>query len=110
MGGRTARPSSTSAMPYDVTQQNFGDQGYAGYVIGTQVKTHMLMGAGVYSYFRDHEVNAQCGFRAPEGESGINLEHIFTVFLNGKGSIDHVLNQQGDRASPSTQGKPLYFC
>jgi len=97
-------------LPYDVTQQNFGDQGYAGYVIGTQVKTHTLMGAGVYSYFRDHEVNAQCGFRAPEGESGINLEHIFTVFLNGKGSIDHVLNQQGDRASPSTQGKPLYFC
>jgi len=97
-------------MPYDVTQHNFGDQGYAGYVIGEHVKTHTLMGAGVYSFFRDYDVHAQSGFRAPEGEGGINLQHIFTVFLNGKGGIDHVLNRQGERCSSSSQGRPHYLC
>jgi len=97
-------------LPYDVTQQNFGDQGYAGYVIADHVKTHTLRGAGVYCYFRDYDVSAQCGFRAPEGEAGISLQHIFTVFLNGKGSIEHVLNEQGDEASTATQGQPLYVC
>jgi hypothetical protein len=33
-------------LPYDVTQHNFGDLGYAGYVIGDHVKQHQLQGGG----------------------------------------------------------------
>merc|ERR1712061_755394 len=44
-------------MPYDVTQANFGDKGYAGYTVADHVNSHTLQGAGVYSYFRDHDVH-----------------------------------------------------
>jgi len=96
-------------LPYDVKQQNFGDQGYAGYVVAEHVQTHTLRGGGVYSYFRDHEVHCHCGFRAPECRSGINLLNIFTVYLNGNGGINHVLNLQGDKCSSETQGVPHFL-
>jgi len=38
-------------LPYDVTQQNFGDPGYAGYRVSPTVKNHTAYGVGVYSFF-----------------------------------------------------------
>jgi len=96
-------------LPYDVTQQNFGDQGYAGYVVADHVQAHALHGGGVYSFFRDHDVRAQCAFRVPEGRSGITLQNIFTVFLNGNGGINHILNGHGEECSSESQGRPHYL-
>jgi len=97
-------------LPYDVTQQNFGDAGYSGYVIGDHVKEHDLRGAGVYTFFRDFDVHASSGFRAPEDANGIRLQNIFCVFLNGQGGIDHVLNEKGTRTGSDSQGRPNYIC
>jgi len=94
-------------LPYDVTQANFGDLGYAGYAVGAHVASHSLEGAGVYSYFRDYDVRVRSGFKAP----GVRLHHanLFTVFLNGKGGIDSVLDGRGPASSGAVQGQPCFL-
>merc|ERR1719356_358271 len=72
-------------LPYDVSSSTWTAPGYVGYRIGDKVKKHTLSGAGVYSYFRDYEVFATSGFRAPEARGEMKLTNLFTVFLNGKG-------------------------
>merc|ERR1712060_853682 len=57
-------------LPYDVTQQNFGDAGYVGFRIAPHIQKHELRGAGVYSNFRDNVVEAKSGFVVPEGRPG----------------------------------------
>jgi len=85
-------------MPYDVTQANFGDKGYAGYRVGEKVKTHQAYGVGVYHYFRDHAVTVKSAIVAPS-----HLESSFVdslaVFLNGHGVVEHVLNTIGSQTS-----------
>jgi hypothetical protein len=83
-----------SELPYDVTQENFADVGYAGYMVADNVRSHEAHGVGVYTYFRDHEVSVGSGIRAPEAD-GVRFTNAFTRFLNGHGGILHVLNGQG---------------
>jgi len=94
-------------LPYDVTQGNFGSLGYAGYVVGAQVARHDVRGAGVYSYFRDHDVHVRSAFKAPEGR--VQHTNVFTVFLNGKGCIESVFNGRGQACSMAVQGQPCFL-
>jgi len=87
-----------SELPYDVTQGNYGDAGYAGYMVADGVQTHQAHGIGVYTYFRDHEVRVDSAIRAPE-HPGVRFTNVFTRFLNGHGGIWHVLNGQGGSAT-----------
>ncbi|KAH3744269.1 secreted protein [Pelomyxa schiedti] len=92
-GGRTY--FFQSEYPYDVTQANYGSPGYAAYRVNSTVTTHNAWGVGVYSYFRDYSVVVNSGIATP-GTSGISFTNSLTVFLNGMGSIQHVVNNNGD--------------
>ncbi len=37
-----------SELPYDVNQTNFGDKGFVGYRVGSEVRDHDAFGLGVY--------------------------------------------------------------
>jgi hypothetical protein len=87
-----------SELPYDVTQENFGDPGYAGYYVADHVRSHEAHGVGIYTYFRDYNVMVESAIRAPERE-GVTFSNIFTRFLNGQGGIRHVLNTRGGTAT-----------
>ena len=56
--------------------------------------THSGWGVGVYSFFRDHNVAVASGIVAPAALEG-SFVHPLSVFLNGNGGIDHVLNDKG---------------
>ena len=71
--------------------------GYSGYVVANHVTFHTAYGVGVYSFFRDHDVHVKTAIRAPIYKPTIQFVHPFTVFLSGKGSIEHVLNDKGSR-------------
>jgi len=91
-----------SEFPYDVTQQNFGDPGYVAYRISNSVRQHSLYGAGMYSYFRDHEVTVADAIVTPQ-TSGIKIVAPMTKFLNGLGQITHIVDQQGNPVNQSVQ-------
>lgn len=93
-------------LPYDVYSYN-----YPGYRVGSNVQNHEGHGMGCYSYFRDGNVHAPYGFAIPGG-SGVRLENLNTVFLNGQGGsqIDHVINSEGNAAGKWNQGRPQYVC
>ena len=74
------------------------------------VTEHDAYGVGVYHYFRDHEVRVPAAIRCPTG-----LEHRFrsplTVFLNGRGTIQHVLNVRGNATGPKGgPGDVAHWC
>lgn len=82
-----------SELPYDVNQ-SFGDSGYVGYRVASNVSSHFALGVGVYSYFRDFSVTVSMGFSVPDAlRSAVRVP--LTVFLNGQGQISHVINQVG---------------
>ncbi|CAJ1341081.1 unnamed protein product [Effrenium voratum] len=89
-------------LPYDVSQANFGDHGYTGYRVGGSVTAHEAYGVGVYHYFRDNIVTVPSAIIAPPA-----LESSFasplSVFLNGKGTILHVLNDKGNATAIDPQ-------
>jgi hypothetical protein len=82
-----------SELPYDVTQANYGDKGYAGYKVAPSVQAHAAWGAGVYSFMRDFNVSVKAGIVTPAAVES-SFVHPFTVFLNGGGTIEHVINDK----------------
>jgi hypothetical protein len=91
-----------SELPYGVNQAEFGDPGYAGYRVADNVKAHQGWGVGVYCFFRDHNVTTKSGIVCPPA-----LEKSFvnplTVFLNGNGGIEHVINDKGGASDASAK-------
>lgn len=96
-----------SELPYDVTQQNFGDPGYVAFRIASNVTQFAGYGVGVYSYFRDYPVVVESAIVSPSLPSTAFVNSL-TVFLNGQGQISHVINQVG--ASVSTPASTSYVC
>jgi len=100
-------------MPYDVTQANFGDKGYTGYRVGSNVTEHVGHGIGVYHFFRDYAVTAKSAIVAPVSLEG-SFESPLAVFLNGKGVVKHVLNDKGNQTAISptspTAAIPAWYC
>jgi len=107
-GERGATYFYQSELPYDVTQAQYGDPGYAGYRVASHVQSHVAYGVGVYSFFRDHNVTVRSGIVAPPA-----LEPSFvaplSIFLNGHGEIKHVINDKGGASTAA--GKHVnYVC
>ena len=75
-------------------QESFGDRGYTAYRVEDGVKAHEAHGVGVYSFFRDHEVEVASGVLAPSG-AGVNFRNVFSRHLNGGGSILSAINGVG---------------
>jgi len=94
-----------SEMPYDppnqAAWQHGGVNGYASYKVGDTVTTHDAWGVGVYSAFRQAVVS-ETAIEAPQN-AGVVFHHAQTVFLNGSGGINHVLNNTGNAV---TTGSP----
>ena len=87
-------------LPYDVTQANWGDMGYVGYRVNDTVTEHKGYGVGVYHFFRDDAVTTETGISTPAAlESSFVAP--FGVFLNGLGTVDHIINEEGDATSPT---------
>lgn len=84
-----------SEFPYDVTQANYGDKGYAAYKVGPNVQDHKGFGIGGYTYFRDNDVTVNSAIIAPSN-SDIHFRNSLSVFLDGFGGVSHVINDLGD--------------
>jgi hypothetical protein len=98
-------------LPYDPPTQaewmHDGVEGWAGYKVGDDVKTHELDGGGVYVFNRNNpSIHTENGFEVPE-TPGVRLHHIMTVNL-GAGTIDHVVNGVGAAADVTRIGSPVF--
>ena len=90
----------------DWTQPD-GTLGYPGYKVADTVRTHSLVGGGVYVYSRNNPDNVTTsGFDVPD-RAGVTLHHILTVNL-GAGTITHVVNDTGGQVDNSNTGTPQY--
>ena len=99
-------------LPYDPPTQaewmHDGVEGWAGYKVGGQVKTHALYGGGVYVFNQNNpSIHTENGFEVPN-TPGVQLHHIMTVNLSA-GTIDHVVNGVGGPADTSNIGVPVYI-
>jgi len=88
-----------SEIPYDVPSQAAfmdGDRkGYASYRVGDHVQRHDAVGLGVYSFFNQGvDVRVASGIQTPV-RAGVTFRSMTSVFLNGSGGIDHVVNETG---------------
>ena len=94
-------------MPYDppsqAAWQHDGVNGFAAYKVADSVQTHEAWGMGSYSYFNvGPDIHATRAFEVPV-TPGVKLHSILTVFLNGNGGIDHVVNDTGAAVNTSNQ-------
>jgi len=85
-----------SELPYDV-DRTFGAKGFTGYRIGDDVTSHTAYGIGIYHFFRDHRVTVDTAISVPAALVP-NFYSPLTVYLNGVGSIKHVINEFGEAA------------
>jgi hypothetical protein len=94
-------------MPYDPPSQGAwahdGVNGFAAYKVGAAVKAHEAWGLGSYSFFNTGQpIHAARAFEVPV-TSAVDLHDILTVFLNGSGGIDHVVNDTGAAVNGTNQ-------
>jgi hypothetical protein len=94
-------------MPYDPPSQaawmHDGINGFAAYKVANSVKTHEAWGLGSYSFFNvGPDIHATSAFEVPV-RPGVKLHDVLTVFLNGFGGIDHVVNSTGAAVNSTNQ-------
>ena len=94
-------------MPYDpptqAAWQHDGINGYAAYKVADSVKVHEAWGLGSYSFFNvGPDIHATRAFEVPV-TPGVKMHSLLTVFLNGNGGIDHVINDTGAAVNSSNQ-------
>jgi len=107
LGERGSTYFYQSELPYDVNQANYGDKGYVGYRVRPNVRAHTAVGLGVYSFMRDYQVHVASAISAPAAlESSFKAS--LSVYLNGQGTIEHVLNDKGPATRPGVQ--TAYYC
>ncbi len=96
--------------PYEVPDQASWmagptQKGYPSFVVGEHVKTFQGYGMGSYSFFNQGvDIHNTMAFQAPD-TPGVQFHDLLTVFLNGSGGIDSVINGTG-AAVNSTFGGP----
>jgi hypothetical protein len=94
-------------MPYDPPSQadwiHDGVNGFAAYKVADSVTTHEAWGLGSYSFFNvGPDIHSESGFEVPD-VAGVTLHDVLTVFLNGNGGIDHVINDTGAAVNSTNQ-------
>ena len=63
-------------------------------------QNHEAWGLGSYCFFNVAPIHAERAFEIP---STVELHDILTVFLNGSGGIDHVVNNTGAAVNSTNQ-------
>ncbi len=95
-------------MPYDVPSQaswNSGPtvNGYPALLVAPGVQHFAGYGMGAYSFFNQGvDIHATRAFAVPD-TAGVQLQSLLTVFLNGSGGIDHVVNDTGAAVNSTNQ-------
>ncbi len=100
-------------LPYDAPDQaawqHDGVLGWAAYKVNDRVKNHELWGGGSYIYTNvDPTLHASRAFEVPV-TPGVRLHDLVTVSLNGAGTIDHIINNTGEAATPEVDGNAKYL-
>ncbi|MFJ1756179.1 hypothetical protein [Kitasatospora sp. NPDC088134] len=96
--------------PYEVPSQDVWmasrtQKGYPAFAVGDRVRSFEGWGMGSYSFFNQGvDIHSSTAFQAPS-RPGVRLHDLLTVFLNGSGGIDSVVNGTG-RAVNSGFGGP----
>jgi hypothetical protein len=86
--------------PYEVPSQSAWmasptQDGYPGFSVSNRVTSFQGYGMGVYSYFdQGVPIESSMAFQAPQ-RPGVQFHDILTVFLNGSGGIESVINGTG---------------
>jgi hypothetical protein len=88
-----------SEIPYDPPDQASytsapGVKGWASYKVADGVKEHEAWGLGVYSVFRQLNVDLTRAIEVPR-TPGVRFHHMITVALDDKGEISNVIDDQG---------------
>ncbi|WP_241744242.1 adenylyl cyclase [Cellulosimicrobium arenosum] len=91
-----------SEIPYDPPSQAAfmdGDRnGWASYRVGDDVQEHQATGLGVYSFFNQGvDVRVDSAIQTPV-RAGVQFRSMTSVFLNGSGGVNHVVNETGEPA------------
>ena len=82
-----------SELPYDANF-SFADKGFVGYKVESQY--HKACGLGVYSNFRDFNVDVKTELLVPnQPNDSIQMKNMFTVKLDNMGKISSVVNGKG---------------
>jgi hypothetical protein len=77
---------------------------YPAYVVSSNVKTHTAYGLGIYSNF-DLGINIiEDNAMTVPNTPGVTIHDAGTVFLNGNGSITHVIDNTGNAVSSANAG------
>jgi len=98
-----------SELPYDVNA-SYGTAGFAGYRVADTVTDHDAYATGVYHYFRDFAVTVTSGIVVPAALAN-RIRSALSVYLNGLGTITHVLNANGGSTAPADgSGATAYWC
>ena len=98
-------------MPYDPPSQAAWSlsptfRGYPAFVVSPAVRTFQGYGMGSYSFFNQgFSIEATTAFQVPQ-TPGVQMHDLLTVFLDGAGAIDSVINGTGAAVTQAQQGKP----
>ncbi|HEX3922806.1 MAG TPA: glycosyl hydrolase family 28-related protein [Streptosporangiaceae bacterium] len=95
-------------MPYDPPSQaawmSGSSNGYPAFVISPRVTSFSGYGMGSYCFFdQGVPIESATAFAVP-ATPGVQLNDVFTRFLNGSGSIDHVVNTTGAAVTEANPG------
>jgi hypothetical protein len=95
-------------MPYDPPSQaawmSGSADGYPAFVISPRVTSFSGYGLGSYCFFNQGvPIESTTAFSVPN-TPGVQLNDVFTRFLNGSGSIDHVVNNTGAAVTTDNPG------
>ena len=90
-----------SELPYDPPTQpewmSATGRGHPSYVVDPAVTRHEAWGLGIYSVFLQPDVRLDRAIEAPRAP-GVRFQHMITVCLVDKGSIERVINDAGEPA------------
>ena len=94
--------------PYEVPSQaswmaSPTQNGYPAFYIPKRVKTFQGYGMGSYSFFNQGvNIQSSMAFQAPN-TPGVQFHDLLTVFLNGSGGFQSVINGTGAAVSSTTK-------
>ncbi|MCF8204700.1 MAG: adenylyl cyclase [Methylotenera sp.] len=90
-----------SELPYDpptqAVWQSATGRGHPSYQVDPAVTRHQAWGLGIYSVFLQPGVVLDRAIEAPRAP-GVRFQHMITVCLVDKGSIEHLINDVGEPA------------
>ena len=96
-------------MPYDAPSQaawmqNPTTDGYPAFEVSAKVTSFSGFGLGSYCFFEEGiPIESATAFQVPN-RAGVQLNDVFTRFLNGSGGIESVVNGQGAAVTAAEPG------